>query len=103
MDACYKKTVHICNGCGLDITGWEDQHAIDAIFTEGSNPACGAWHTDTVLLTQAHWEQVLVREAWDEQVQTKAAWDEQVQTKAAWDEQVQTKAAYDSCSCGATK
>ena len=103
MDACYKKTVHICNGCGLDITGWEDQHGKDAFFTEGSNPACGAWHTDTVLVTQAHWEQVLVRAAWDEQVQTKAAWDEQVQTKAAWDEKVQTKAAYDSCSCGATK
>lgn len=54
----------ICNGCGADITGNVDAHMQDALLN--GNTACGAYHT----------ENVLVNQAWDETVEISPAWDE---------------------------
>lgn len=86
-DAQYKTVHHdavveyrnICNGCGADITGQESAHAKDAMLN--GNYACGAWHE----------EQRIVSNAWDEQVLVSAAWDETVTT------------GYKCSTCGAVK
>lgn len=54
----------ICNGCGADITGNVDAHMQDALLN--GNTACGAYHTENVLVSQA----------WDETVEISPAWDE---------------------------
>ncbi len=105
-DAVYKtvhhnteyKTVHhdavtayrsICNGCGADITGNVDAHMENALLN--GNTACGAYHTENVVIQQAYDEQVLIKDAWDEQVLVSAAYDETVTT------------GYKCSGCGATK
>lgn len=54
----------ICNGCGADITGNVDAHMQNALLN--GNTACGAYHTENVLVSQA----------WDETVEISPAWDE---------------------------
>lgn len=54
----------ICNGCRADITGNVDAHMQDALLN--GNTACGAYHTENVLVSQA----------WDETVEISPAWDE---------------------------
>lgn len=58
----------ICNGCQADITGNVDAHMQDALLN--GNTACGAYHTESVLVSSAWDEQVLVSSAWDETVTT---------------------------------
>lgn len=58
----------ICNGCGADITGNVDAHMQDALLN--GNTACGAYHTENVLVSNAWDEQVLVSPAWDETITT---------------------------------
>lgn len=75
-DAQYKTVHHdavydyrsICNGCGADITGNVDAHMQDALLN--GNTACGAYHTENVLVSNAWDEQVLVSPAWDETITT---------------------------------
>ena len=65
----------ICNGCGVDITGYERNHAESAMLA--GNAACGAWHSEPRTVTDS------------------AAWDETVT--------VTDSPAYYTCSCGARK
>lgn len=58
----------ICSGCGADITGNVDAHMQDALLN--GNTACGAYHTENVLVSNAWDEQVLVSPAWDETITT---------------------------------
>ena len=77
----------ICNGCGVDITGYERNHAESAMLA--GNAACGAWHSEPRTVTDS------------------AAWDETVTVtdSKAWDETVTVtdSPAYYTCSCGARK
>jgi hypothetical protein len=81
-------TVHICNGCGADITGNESAHLKASAMSDGD---CESWHTDSRVVTAAYDEQVLVKDAWTETVVDSAAYDETVTT------------GYVCSSCGATK
>ena len=77
---------HICNGCGVDITGNESAH-LKANILNG----CGGWHSEVKVVQDAYDEKVLVKDAWDEKVLVQAAWDETVTT------------GYKCSGCGATK
>ena len=58
----------ICNGCGADITGNVDAHMQDALLN--GNTACGAYHTENILVSAAWDEQKLIQDAYDETVNT---------------------------------
>lgn len=84
-----KRARDICNGCGLDITGFHLQHAEEQLLA--GNIACGAYHTE--------YRQV--------QVGTNTVYHDAIYSKKwivsspAWVETVTT--GYQCSDCGATK
>ena len=83
------KIIHICNGCGEDITGREIAHAKEQALA--GNNACGGWHEEQRKVqtgTNTINHDAVYEKKW-------------VVDKAAWTEKVLS--GYKCSSCGATK
>ena len=83
------KIVNICNGCGKDITGFENDHTEEQALI--GNYACGGWHNEQRKVqtgTNTINHDAVYEKKW-------------VVDKAAWTEKVLS--GYKCSSCGATK
>ena len=83
------KIVNICNGCGKDITGFENDHTEEQALI--GNYACGGWHNEQRKVqtgTNTINHDAVYEKKW-------------VVDKAAWTEKVLS--GYKCNSCGATK
>lgn len=83
------KIVNICNGCGKDITGFENDHTEEQALI--GNYACGGWHNEQRKVqtgTNTITHDAIYEQKW-------------IVDKAAWTEKVLS--GYKCNSCGSTK